>query len=102
MTRKSVHEYAAALRPRYQVAGRKAKAVILAEFCQTTGYHRKAAIRLLRRRPSGASSIKKPQPIYGPAVVQALKTAWEASDGICSKRLAPLPGPDSAHSGAIR
>ncbi|MCL5026238.1 MAG: hypothetical protein M1531_07060 [Chloroflexi bacterium] len=91
MTRKSIHEYAATLRPRYQVSDRKAKAVILAEFCQTTGYHHKAAIRLLRHCPVGAGCVKKkPQPVYGPAVVQALKIAWEAADGICSKRLAPF------------
>ncbi len=91
MTRKGIHEYAAALRPRYQLAGRKAKAAMLAEFCQTTGYHHKAAIRLLRHCPAGAGRAKKkPQPVYGSAVAQALKIVWEAADCICSKRLAPF------------
>ncbi len=52
MTRNSVLEYAAALRPRYMHASRPEKSAILSEFCQLTGYHRKAAIRVLRRTPA--------------------------------------------------
>lgn len=47
MTRLTVEEYAAALRPRYRTARRGDKKKILDEFCETTGTHRKAAIRLL-------------------------------------------------------
>src|SRR4030067_1043054 len=48
MTRVTVHEYAAALRPRYRAARKGSKGKILDEFCRTTGMHRKAAIRPLR------------------------------------------------------
>ena len=44
MTRKSVWEYAAALRQRYLLAGKGERSRLLTEFCQTTGYHRKAAV----------------------------------------------------------
>ena len=44
MTRLTMHEYAAALRPRYRAAKKGAKGRILDEFCETTGLHRKAAI----------------------------------------------------------
>ena len=57
-------EYLRAIYERYRRAGRKAKKVILDEFCNNTGCHRKYAIRLLngpppekrrrRRRPRGA------------------------------------------------
>src|SRR5579864_1036478 len=40
-------EYVRTLRPRYTLAPRRAKPAILDEFCATTGYHRKYAIRLL-------------------------------------------------------
>ena len=50
MTRVTVHEYAASVGPRYKAARRAEKGRILDEFCATTGMHRKAAIRLLRRQ----------------------------------------------------
>ena len=49
MTRGSVKEYMEAVRGRYLKAGRVEKGRILDEFVQVTGYHRKAAIRLLSR-----------------------------------------------------
>ena len=53
MTRNSIGEYAEAVRSRYLRASKKHKKVMLDEFCCTTGYHRKAAIRLLRHPPIG-------------------------------------------------
>ena len=49
MTRSALDEYAAVVRPRYKAARKAAKTKILDEFCQTTGMHRKAAVRLLNR-----------------------------------------------------
>ena len=43
----AVAEYALAVRRRYEAAGRADKGRLLDEFCETTGMHRKAAIRLL-------------------------------------------------------
>ena len=46
---KSKREYLEAIYLRYRRASRKKKAVILDEFCAACKYHRKHAIRLLRK-----------------------------------------------------
>lgn len=63
---------------------------MLDEFTQVSGYHRKAAIRLLRRDhgPPGMRPGRPKQ--YGPEAVRALKVAWEAGDHLCGKRLKPF------------
>jgi hypothetical protein len=50
MTRSSIQEYTEAVRCRYLQPAKKEKGEILNEFTKVTGYHRKAAIRILRRR----------------------------------------------------
>jgi transposase InsO family protein len=84
-----VHEYALALRERYGVARKNEKGKILDEFCQTTGLHRKAAIRLLRKGVGLAPVPKKKgRPArYGAEVEQALVRVWEAVDRMCGKLL---------------
>jgi hypothetical protein len=49
MSLSSKREYLAKIHGRYQRAGRPHKSRILDEFCLNCGYHRKAALRLLRR-----------------------------------------------------
>lgn len=49
MSPASKREYAEAIFLRYKRASRKVKTVILNEFCTICGYHRKHAIRLLRK-----------------------------------------------------
>ena len=56
MTPGSIQEYATALKGRYLTASKVEKARMLDEFCLTTHYHRKAAIRLLHRLPSRSCS----------------------------------------------
>jgi hypothetical protein len=58
MTLSSVKEYVAAIRGRYQTGNKEEKGKILDEFVKVTGYHRKAATRLL---------LKANQSIKGPA-----------------------------------
>jgi len=59
MTRGSIREYTEAVRGRYLGAGKKEKGRMLDEFTQVTGYHRKAAVRLLRRATCrGRSSVR--------------------------------------------
>jgi hypothetical protein len=76
-----------AIAGRYQEAGRGEKKIILDEFIEVTGFHRKHAIRALRhnkRQPSAAAPRSR---IYDEAVVKALTILWEAADRICGKRL---------------
>jgi hypothetical protein len=89
-----MYEYAATVRPRYRRARKATKGRILDEFCQTTGMHRKAAIRLLGRGGRLTAVRKKvgrPQR-YGREVTEALVRVWEVGDRMCGKLLrAVLP-----------
>jgi len=91
MTRGSIREYIEALRWRYLRVSKKEKGRILDEFTQVAGYHRKSAIRRLRRDNEPKPGKRRGRPrCYGIAVVQTLKVAWEATDRLCSRRLHPF------------
>ena len=82
-----MHEYAAELRPRYRGGKKGVKKRILDEFCQTTGMHRKAAIRLLGR-PTRPVRARQGRPRrYGPEVAEALVRLWEVGDQMCGRLL---------------
>ena len=89
MNKSGVKEYAAAIRDRYHKAKKEEKNKILDEFVKVTGYHRKAAIRLLLKTPQ-LTVEHRGRPIQYNAVLQPLKVIWEASDRLCSKRLKPF------------
>ena len=87
MTRVTVHEYAAAMRPRYRAARRGEKTKILDEFCETAGLHRKAALRLLNQQ-SRPKAVRRGRPRkYGPEVLAPLRLVWETGDRMCGKLL---------------
>ena len=91
MTRRSILEYADAIRGRYLRAPKKVKTRILEEFVATTGLHRKAAIRLLNRRSRPVVQRKSGRPrLYPLEVAAALRVTWEAADRLCSKRFRPF------------
>jgi hypothetical protein len=91
VTRQSIREYARAIRDRYWQNNKIGKTKILDEFTKTTGLHRKAAIRLLNKETAKHSSKKRGRPRkYSHDAAEILKTAWEAEDRICSKRLHPF------------
>jgi len=93
MTRGSIQEYTEAVRLRYLNARKEGKGMILDEFIQVTGYHRKAAIRLLHRKSSQKRQQRRGRwRRYGYEVVEALRMVWETSDRVCSKRLKPFIG----------
>ena len=89
MTLSSVKEYVAAIRDRYHKATKEEKGKILDEFEKVTGYHRKAAIRLLLRVTQAAGKHRGRPGRYN-EVLEPLITIWEASDRLCSKRLHPF------------
>src|SRR5579859_1795399 len=88
----SRQDLARALAPRYTHASRRQKGQLLDEFCAITGYTRKHALVMLSRPPveDRARSVGGRPLSYGPAEVALLRVCWSATDGICSKRLAPF------------
>jgi len=91
VTRRSILEYAQALRSRYFGASREEKGKMLDEFTQVTGLHRKAAIRLLGRLSQPRVGKRRGRPRkYGTGAAEALRVVWETSDRLCSKRLQPF------------
>ncbi len=92
MDRASIQAYAARQRERYQGAGRETKSQILDEVVAVTGYHRKAAIRLLagRKPPTGGQRRPGRPTVYGPEVRLAVRRLYEAAGGIGVKRLHPF------------
>jgi hypothetical protein len=106
MSSRSKREYLEAIYLRYKRACRKGKAVILDEFCTTCNYHRKHAIRLLRKfkrftKPKHKKKGRKS--LYNKDVVlKPLKCIWLAANLPCSKRLKAilplwLPGYIQSH-----
>jgi hypothetical protein len=78
-----------AIGERYRAASRWERRQILDEFTRVTGYHRKHALRVLKRPLVPRPPRPRPR-IYDEAVRQALTLLWEAADRICGKRLKAL------------
>ncbi len=89
MTENSKREYIEIMRGRYLKADKKEKGKILDEFIKVTGYHRKAAIRVLTKKIKPGISPKG-RPTKYKAVLQPLRSIWEVSDRLCSKCLQPF------------
>ena len=90
MVNRSKREYLAKIKDRYRHGGRKHKKLILDEFCEVCGHHRKHAIRLLNQ--DGRRKRKKPgRPSrYGPEEIQVLEDIWLNADRPCGSRLAGM------------
>jgi hypothetical protein len=86
-------EVVLAMAERYRSAGRVAKGRVLAELCAVTGWHRKHAVRTLRRHGTSTLALVETgervsrKRRYGAEIKDALVALWEASDRICGKRL---------------
>ena len=76
---------------RYRSVKRAEKGRILDELCATTGWHRKHAVRALRKRDAVTldelAGLRARSPTYGATIKDALTALWEASDRVCGKRL---------------
>lgn len=88
-------EVLAKMRRRYPKAGLEHKAKLIDEAVELFGYHRKAAIRALRRgegKPRGAYVIGRPRQYQPEQLLKPLKVIWLAALQPCGKRLvAALP-----------
>ncbi len=71
MTIKSKQEYFQAIKLRYHVANKQAKAPILDEFCANCGYNRKYAIRLLN------SKKRRKKHLPDPSLNTMTKNFWQ-------------------------
>jgi hypothetical protein len=91
VTRRSIQEYAEAVRDRYLRSKKVGKTKILDEFVLASGLHRKAAVRLLNREKK-RGNVKRPgrPKLYSLEAIGALRVGWEASDRLCSKRFQPF------------
>jgi len=91
MSPRSKKEYIEAIFLRYKEASYNQRTIILDEFCATCGYHRKHAIRLLRRfKRFVKPRVKKRgrSPVYQrDLILKPLKQIWLAANLPCSKRL---------------
>lgn len=83
-------ELTAAVSERYRASTRAEKARILDEFVVITGFHRKHAMRLLRRHGRESTGRRARPRVYEEAERNALILLWEASDRVCGKRLKAL------------
>jgi hypothetical protein len=91
MSPRSKKEYVEAIFLRYKKATCKEKTIILDEFCAACGYHRKHAIRLLRRfkrfiKPK-AKKRGRPPVYHQELILKPLKQIWITANLPCSKRL---------------
>ncbi len=91
MSPRSKREYLETVFLRYKRASRKEKTAILDEFCSNCGYHRKYAIRVLRKfKRFSKPKIKKRgrKPVYDKKIlITPLKRIWLKANLPCSKRL---------------
>ena len=84
--------YLDTIRERYLNAPKKAKKLILDEFCMNCGYSRKYAIRILNGKITPRSKKPGPEPVYDNSFVYHLHELWIAMNQICSKNMkAALP-----------
>ena len=86
-------EYFRGMYERYHTAERKVRAGLLNEFCVTTAYNRKYAIRLLNGPRPEKERVRRPRerkPQYGKQVISVLAGVWEAAGYPWSVRLKAL------------
>lgn len=91
MSPQSKKKYIETIFLRYKKASTKEKTVILNEFCATSGFHRKHAIRVLRKFKRFAQSQPKKRervPLYQPhLLLKPFSQIWRTANLPCSKRL---------------
>jgi hypothetical protein len=91
MSPQSKEEYFEVLHKRYKEASRREKTIIIDECCAVCGYHRKHAIRRLKKykRFTKPKPKKRGKPVVydKEAIIRPLKQIWLTANLPCSKRL---------------
>lgn len=88
MTRDAIRQLIVATRPRYRLAGKSEKTRILDDLVATTGYHRKALLRLLANSKNSPPNVRPGRTTkYGQDFTRLLTKLWELSGRLCSDRL---------------
>lgn len=89
MGKLTMNMYTKSLKSRYLKGNRQVKKTILDEFCASSGYNRKSAIRLFTRglmgtrdQPAGRKKVYDPKLLLPP-----LKSIWLSTDQMCGQRL---------------
>jgi len=94
MSPRSKREYIETIFLRYKKASPKEKTLILNELCATCGFHRKHAIRVLRRFKRFTQRQPKKRgrtPLYQPdLLLKPLRLLWPTANLPCPKRLKAL------------
>lgn len=84
-------EYLSQIYPRYRQANKPGKTQMLDEFCATTGYQRKYAVRLLNGPLITGARYQRARPLtYTNEHVYYLKKIWDILDNPCGVRLKPM------------
>ena len=88
MTTTTKDEYVRITQKRYKKSNKKQKSLILNEFTQTLGIHRKSAIRLLAVPPDPKKPThRKREVLYGKKIMHIIEQWWRASGFMCGQRL---------------
>jgi len=90
MGKLSMELYLKKLSKRYKASTKSEKGLILKELCETSGYHKKHAIRILNAKPVKKSQKRKqgrPKIYPDKTFLLPLKRIWLKCDQICGKRL---------------
>ena len=95
MGTRTKYEYLEKIRPRYKSASKQEKEKILDEFCNTCGYNRKYAIRILNSEkqinsPLNLSRRGRNKIYQEDLILTVLTDIWKATNLPCSKRLKAL------------
>lgn len=105
MNRNARHQYMTTIREQYlKTQSKKAKGLLLDEYCKNTGQERKYVIKKLRYkaglRPEG-SMRKARKEYYDGAVKSVLSKLWKIFDYPCGQRLMPMIKDEAAKLRAL-
>jgi hypothetical protein len=91
MTKTTKRELLAVIKTRYLKAKKRSeKTAILDEFCKSTGYHRRSAVRIMRAGHGYASAMsRKRHRRYGSVFMVLVIKLWELLEYPCGTRLKP-------------